>query len=88
MSDKVGNPEDRFSGNVAHFKRNMRQKTTTIWMGYKRHDHTRLHCHTIVVPELLLYFFFFKYRNDPKFSDRQFWANSADPDQTAPRGAV
>ena len=28
------------------------------------------------------------YRNDPKFSDRQFWANSADPDQTAPRGAV
>ena len=28
------------------------------------------------------------YRNDPKFSDRQVWANSADPDQTAPRGAV
>ena len=26
-----------------------------------------------------------KYRNDPKFSDRQAWANSADPDQTAPR---
>ena len=25
---------------------------------------------------------------DPKFSDRQVWANSADPDQTAPRGAV
>ena len=25
------------------------------------------------------------YRNDPKFSDRQVWANSADPDQTAPR---
>ena len=24
------------------------------------------------------------YRNDPKFSDRQAWANSADPDQTAP----
>ena len=24
----------------------------------------------------------------PKFSDRQVWANSADPDQTAPRGAV
>ena len=22
-----------------------------------------------------------------KFSDRQVWANSADPDQTAPRGA-
>ena len=28
------------------------------------------------------------YRNDPKFSDRYAWANSADPDQTAPRGAV
>ena len=26
--------------------------------------------------------------NDPKFSDKQVWANSADPDQTAPRGAV
>ena len=24
------------------------------------------------------------YRNDPKFSDRLVWANSADPDQTAP----
>ena len=28
------------------------------------------------------------YRNDPQFSDRQAWANSAHPDQTAPRGAV
>ena len=28
------------------------------------------------------------YLNDPRFSDRQFCANSADPDQTAPRGAV
>ena len=28
------------------------------------------------------------YRNDPKFSDRYAWANSADPDQTAPRGEV
>ena len=27
------------------------------------------------------------YRNDPKFSDRYAWANSADPDQTAPRSA-
>ena len=24
------------------------------------------------------------YRNDPKFSNRYAWANSADPDQTAP----
>ena len=28
------------------------------------------------------------YRNDPKFSDRYAWANSADPDHTAPRGAA
>ena len=27
------------------------------------------------------------YRNDPKFSDRYAWANSTDPDRTAPRGA-
>ena len=31
---------------------------------------------------------YFEYRNDPKFSDRHAWANSADPDQIAPRGAV
>ena len=31
---------------------------------------------------------FIDYRIDPKFSDRYAWANSADPDQTAPRGAV
>ena len=30
----------------------------------------------------------FMYRNDPKFSDRYVLANSADPDQTAHRGAV
>ena len=29
-----------------------------------------------------------RYRNDPKFLDRQVWANSADPDQTAPRGRL
>ena len=28
------------------------------------------------------------YRNFPKFSDSQVWANSVNPDQTAPRGAV
>ena len=38
------------------------------------------HYHQIsTLSRLLLY-----YRNDPKFSDRQVWANSADPDQTAP----
>ena len=31
---------------------------------------------------------FYTYRNDPKILDRYTWANSADPDQTAPRGAV
>ena len=25
------------------------------------------------------------YSNDPKFSDRQIWANSVDPDQAAPK---
>ena len=25
------------------------------------------------------------YHKDPKFLDRQVWANSADPDQTAPK---
>ena len=28
------------------------------------------------------------YGNNHKFSDRQVWANSADPDKTAPRGAI
>ena len=28
------------------------------------------------------------YSNVPKISDRQVWANSAEPDQTASRGAV
>ena len=27
-------------------------------------------------------------RNNPKFSDKYAWANSADPDQTPPTGAV
>ena len=35
-----------------------------------------------------LSFLYVAYRNDPKFSDRQVWANSADPDQMAPRGVV
>ena len=37
-------------------------------------------------------YLFLIYHNDPKFLDRQVWANSADPDRTAPltapRGAV
>ena len=35
-----------------------------------------------------LFFCLGDYRNFPKLLDRQVWANSADPDQTAPRGAV
>ena len=37
---------------------------------------------------LTLMFGIVQYRNDPKFSDRQVWVNSVDPDQTAPRGTV
>ena len=33
---------------------------------------------------LVLFLVLMPYRNDPKFSDRYTWANSADPDQTAP----
>ena len=29
-------------------------------------------------------YFSWTYRNDPKFLDRQVWANRVDPDQTAP----
>ena len=28
------------------------------------------------------FFIFLQYHNDPKFLDRQVWANSVDPDQT------
>ena len=40
--------------------------------------------------ELAEYYLFqygleFEHRNNLKFSDREVWANSADPDQTAPR---
>ena len=35
-----------------------------------------------------IYTNFHQYCNDRKFLDRYAWANSADPDQTAPRGAV
>ena len=40
------------------------------------------------LPLVVLGDVFMFYRNDPKFSDSQAWANSADPDQTIPRGAV
>ena len=40
---------------------------------------------TVVSDEVLPVLY---YSKDPKFSDKLVWANSADPDQTAPRGAV
>ena len=41
-----------------------------------------------VLCQLLLVALKQEYHNNPKFSDRLVWANSADSDQTAPRGAV
>ena len=38
-------------------------------------------------PETQVFFSWRYYCNDPKFSDRQVWANSADPDKTAPTEA-
>ena len=46
---------------------------------------TQMH---ILVLIMLHQHIFCVYRNDPKVLDRYAWANSADPDQTAPRGAV
>ena len=37
---------------------------------------------------MLAVFYIHRYRDDPKFADRLVWANSADPDETAPRGVV
>ena len=43
-------------------------------------NHTNIHVHVLKdIKSLVLI-----YRNDPKFSDRYAWANSVDPDQTAP----
>ena len=43
---------------------------------------------TTEVTTIALHFVQSSYCNDPKFSDRYVLANSADPDQTAPRGAI
>ena len=37
----------------------------------------------VIILKFEQYGFIIENRNDPKFSDRQAWANSADPDQTA-----
>ena len=82
----VGNPEDRFS----------RDKDSVCLRFLFRHImSTQM---TIATPPHLNMLFapnhaiplssFSRYRNDLKFSDRYARANSADPDQTAPRGAV
>ena len=47
------------------------------------------HCYLISIAYCLFFHCIQSvYRNDPKFSDTQALANSADPDQTAPRGTV
>ena len=64
---------------------------------YQYFDNTTHCCTRIVIPRRLWtvnaiqfddHIYLFDYRNDPKFSDKSVWANSADPDQTAPRGAA
>ena len=45
----------------------------------------RLLWRRVIMMVLIIYMY---YRYFPKFSDGQVWANRADPDQTAPRGAV
>ena len=42
-------------------------------------------CHSVYTfyVKITFFKFFNNYRNDPKFSDRYVWANSADPDQTS-----
>ena len=51
---------------------------------YYSSDANDYNSHVLVI----IYSWLDKYRNVPKLSDRQVWANSADPDQTAPWGAI
>ena len=59
-----------------------------------RRQPVRVHCVEVIIRvkmqllSMVHKFIGVSYRNFPKFSDRQVWANSVDPDQTAPRGAV
>ena len=53
-----------------------------LFSGTERHTKLKLG------PHMYSWLMYHVYRNDPKFSDRYAWANSADPGQTAPRGAV
>ena len=75
-----------------------RDGTTTVLLGIARSSHTvavlvtittsRAGCsvwRTVILQGMVLARC---YSNDPMFLDRQIWANSADPDQTALRGAV
>ena len=50
----------------------------------KSHFCSNLRTVTATFLSVQIFFVFLQYRNVPKFSDRQVWANSADPDQTAP----
>ena len=90
MSDLVGNPEDRFSHNEAHFNKmfldpqgvavQTHHVHTYSYTDNEEMDESATHQPTREVIEV--------YRNDPKFSDRLVWANSADLDQIASRGPV
>ena len=97
MSDLVGNPEDRFSHNEVCMV--VPLKLTTYHCRQAPSPSPAL-CPMWLSADLLLYngcllseFTKMKtgsnfYRNDPMFPDRLVWANIADPDQTAPLGAV
>ena len=73
VSDLVGNPKGRFSYDMALFK---------IGCFSNRNMVIILKFETLKPNSQL------SYCNDLKFWDRLVWANSADPDQTAPLGAV
>ena len=64
-----------------------RQRKTVLYPKKPVRSH-KLHATGLCKNKVTIIYFVLLYRNDPKFSDRQVWANSADPDQTAPRGAV
>ena len=72
----MGRPKDRFSRNTTQII-----QFTLVTM------ECLIYSLNLTRPLELLYNKM-SYRNDPKFSDIMVKANSADQDQTAPRGAV
>ena len=72
---------DPWAHSLLEVHRKLELQVVICWALEEFGDTNYFHIMTTVQFSLL-------YRNDPKFLDRWFWANSADPDQTAPRGAV